>query len=749
MSKLILLLILSSQILMASVKDSLLSVINRGSIKEQATVCIKLEQQYRNNQPDSALYYITKAYQICKNNQLDTLLESTYSGLAISYKLQGKYDTTLYFFKKSLKLAVQLKDSIGLSSSYNNLGVFYDDIGERAKALDYFIKSLEISQKRNDKAEIALSFNNIGLIHYKNKNYKQAEKYYRMSLSIKEELGDVNGSALLYNNLGILFYFEDKPQECINYFKKAAKIWKETGNVRQTAMVLSNIGELYYEIGIYQTAMNYFLESLQIYKKLGDVNNELYELNMLGQVYHEWGNDKKAISYYQQAYKKALQVKARDVVVDICQNLSKIYQSQNKYQLSNKYLSLYTEYKDSILSIEKDKTMQELNTKYETQKKEQEIEILSNKDKLSQAEINKQKILNTSLIIGVFLILIVIVLFIRQNRIRKRSNDLLRKKNKEILLQKEQISTTNRELNQQNEEILAQRDEIEAQRDMVNIQKEEIELIHEHVSKSIDYAERIQNATLPSKEILNQHFSDSFVFFKPRDIVSGDFYWWAHVENQTIVTAVDSTGHGVPGAFMSMLGMSFLKEIIIKEYITHPGVILRKLRKEIITTLKQKGEIGEQKDGMDMALISFNHTSNVLQYAGANNPLYIISDNEIKGFSSTEGLIHNDNKKLYEIKPNKMPIAIYDKMDKFTTHEIQLNKGDQLYMFSDGFADQFGGPKGKKFKYKAFKNLLLENANLSMNKQQEILNNTLRNWMLNGKSVEEQVDDLVVIGLKI
>jgi serine phosphatase RsbU (regulator of sigma subunit) len=201
-----------------------------------------------------------------------------------------------------------------------------------------------------------------------------------------------------------------------------------------------------------------------------------------------------------------------------------------------------------------------------------------------------------------------------------------------------------------------------------------------------------------------------------------------------------------------MLGMSFLKEIVVKEYVTHPGVILRKLRKEIINTLKQKGEIGEQKDGMDMALISINHNTNKLQFSGANNPLYIIRKNTLQVVSKMENPLKIfDSKdistpnKLYEIRPDKMPISIYDRMDRFTTHEIQLEAGDQLYMFSDGFADQFGGPKGKKFKYKAFKKLLLENSQKPMQEQKEILSNTFAFW----RNEEEQVDDVVVVGIKI
>jgi len=320
-------------------------------------------------------------------------------------------------------------------------------------------------------------------------------------------------------------------------------------------------------------------------------------------------------------------------------------------------------------------------------------------------------------------------------------NSQIEQKNEELNQQAEELQLLNENLNQQNEEITAQRDEIEKQ-------KEIVEEIHKEVEESIDYATRLQGAILPEAKILSEYFSEHFVLFKPKDKVSGDFYWWAHVENHTIITAADSTGHGVPGAFMSMLGSSFLREIVQKEYITNTSLILKKLRKEIIKALKQKGEVGEQKDGMDMAIISIDHETNVIQFSGANNPLYIVKSGKLKVESETIKLYELDELstfKLYEVKPNKMPIAIYEKMDNFTTHEIQLEKGDQLYMFSDGFADQFGGPKGKKFKYKPFKKLLLENADKPMFEQKEILNKAFENW----RGDLEQIDDVVVVGIKI
>jgi len=291
------------------------------------------------------------------------------------------------------------------------------------------------------------------------------------------------------------------------------------------------------------------------------------------------------------------------------------------------------------------------------------------------------------------------------------------------------------------QEIFLQKEELKSQRDTVFEQKQKIEEIHFRLSDSIDYAKRIQNSILPDEFILSQYFSEHFVMFKPKDKVSGDFYWWTRVDNKTIITAVDCTGHGVPGAFMSMLGVSYLREVIEKEKVSEPGLILDLLRENIIEALGQKGNYGEQKDGMDMSIITVDHSTNIVKYAGANNPLYIIAKS-IKGFKP---LMDCSVLGLYEVKPDKMPIAIYPKMDNFTTKKIQLQKGDSLFLFSDGYTDQFGGSKRKKFGYKKYRNLLVSNIDKSMIQQKNILEKELELW----KGKTEQIDDIVVIGLKL
>ncbi|MBN2682649.1 MAG: SpoIIE family protein phosphatase [Bacteroidales bacterium] len=380
------------------------------------------------------------------------------------------------------------------------------------------------------------------------------------------------------------------------------------------------------------------------------------------------------------------------------------------------------------------------------------------------------------LVAGSIILLIVLFIKYRERKLKKEKQILekkvlertieVRTQKEEIEAQRDEIQSKKDVLQQQNEEILQAKEEIEAQRDEIQLQnevlakqKEHIEEINKEMTDSIHYAKRIQAAILPSNEFISKNLKEYFVLFRPKDIVSGDFYWMTNVEEKIVIAVADCTGHGVPGAFMSMLGAAFLNEIINKEYITHTGVILRRLRKEVIRALQQKGESLEQKDGMDICLCCIDSKTLKLQFSGANNPLYIIRNSLIQPPNISEEKYKSleiNNFVLYEIRADKMPIAIYEKMDKFETQEIQLEKDDLLFMFSDGFADQFGGPEkergGKKFMYKSFKKLLLQNANLSMVEQKNQLIKAFEDWIrfpdINGKSYD-QVDDIVVLGLKI
>lgn len=324
---------------------------------------------------------------------------------------------------------------------------------------------------------------------------------------------------------------------------------------------------------------------------------------------------------------------------------------------------------------------------------ERDLQIRENEEKIAfQLEaIQKQKLVIIAAIVALVLLLGLAYFIFVNYKNKKRANELLEEKNKKIT----------------------------AQRDQIAYQKK-------HITDSIHYAQKIQRAILPSMELFTDEI-DHFVLYKPRDIVSGDFYWVDKLDNKQVIIAADCTGHGVPGAFMSMLGVSLLNEIIRNRNILAPHEVLNNLRTMVIESLGQ-GQAGtEVKDGMDMTVTVIDFDKDKLYFAGANNPLY-----------------HIRNGELTQYRADKMPVAIHEVMDEFNLVTVDLQKGDTFYTFSDGYVDQFGGPKQKKFLSKNFRSLLLEIQNLDMIDQGKRLDEVFEEYMAD----VEQVDDVVVIGVR-
>lgn len=295
---------------------------------------------------------------------------------------------------------------------------------------------------------------------------------------------------------------------------------------------------------------------------------------------------------------------------------------------------------------------------------------------------------------------------------------------------------------------------VEARTKEVVEQKNHIEHILQDIQASISYAQRIQQALLPARELLKEYFPKHFILFHPRDVVSGDFYWATKVNQWVIVTVADCTGHGVPGAFMSMLGISFLNEIVRRKEVASASMILDLLRKAVIEALKQTGKQNEQKDGMDMSLAAINLETNICMWAGANNPLYIVRNGQPTGdiFEDNCGkckTIAFENNHLIEVKGDKMPVAIHTIMDNYRNHQVQLEKGDRLFMFTDGFSDQFGGPDYRKFMAKNFKDLIAKSANLPIIQQGLEIDKAFKLWRNFNGNDYDQIDDVTVMGIEI
>ncbi len=316
-------------------------------------------------------------------------------------------------------------------------------------------------------------------------------------------------------------------------------------------------------------------------------------------------------------------------------------------------------------------------------------------------------------ILSVALIIFAAVAFYRiRVRAIKRQNEYL----------EDQVRKRTAEIRQQNEEIKAQRDEITIQKNHIEKQKQEIE-------DSIIYAKRIQTAAMPARDYMEKNLPEHFVLFKPRDIVSGDFFWASRKDDKIIITAADCTGHGVPGAFMSMLGISFLNKIVNERGVTNPAEILNQLRNNIIQALKQDEQSDDKsKDGMDISLIVIDLSKKKMLFSGAFNPIFLVKNKEAK-----------------TIDADRMPVAIYESLDSFTIREFDLSEADMVYLSSDGYPDQFGGEKGKKFMKARFRTLLTEISDKDMQTQHSILDKTIEQW----RGSEAQVDDIVVVGVKL
>ncbi|MFH2141723.1 MAG: tetratricopeptide repeat protein [Bacteroidota bacterium] len=777
-------------------------------------ICENIALGFKGSQSDSSLTWLYKGLEINKKAGISEILKAKFTAylyfdigsiysrkkeydLAIDYNLEalknfkkiGRFDEVANcyincgfcemnkenldnasgYFNKVIEIYNNINDSVGMSVVLINLGSIYLMKGEYNEALTVFQKSLKIKEKLKDNKGVANVLMNIGSTHKAFDNYKQALDYYYIALEKYVSLGDLNGQAKCYNNLALTYRSLNNLDASVQNYNNAVECYKKSGNEKGLNDILINLGNTYYSQKKYDDAYECYQKHLENSLKNNEEISVAKAHNNIGAVEKERKNYKNAIFHLDESFKIFEKNDLLPGQISSCFSLAEVYDEMGDYKTSIDKYKKFKKLQDSLFVIEKEKEATELEARYQNEKKAQQIELqniqlLQNKTEMErQAEVSqRQKFQRNASFIGLFLVLIVGLLIFLGYRQKKKSNELLIKQNHEIQKQSHELRELNEELTQKNEEISAQRDEIEAQRNTVTDQKHEIENIYNELMDSIKYALRIQNAVLPSENYFNILFDKYFVFFKPLEIVSGDFYWATQIDQYTLFCVADCTGHGVPGAFMSMLGISILNEIVRKKEVTNAAEVLNELRKNIIHSLNQKG-ISEDlaifekdssvqikneshissvsvKDGMDMAFCIYNKDTNVLEYAGAYNPCCIIQLNSETG-----------EKELIELKPEKMPIGLHYKTDAFTNKTIRLQKDSIIYLFSDGFPDQFGGKDekslktgGRKYLIKNFKELLLSVSEEPMNEQKAILEKTFIDWRGDFK----QTDDVTVVGLE-
>lgn len=590
--------------------------------------------------------------------------------------------------EKNLLLAppnnLKLKYLKSLAGAINNMGVDCEQNGNLDKAIIHFHNCLKIQEFLKEQSSVATTFNNIGAIYNTLGNTEKTLEYLQKSLVIREKINDIQGIAQSLNNIGTIYYNQKELSKALNYFERSLDLYKQVGDKEGMAYSLSNIGNIY-DLMKSPKGLSYNQRSLKLREEIGDNKGQAFALVNVAESHFINGNINEALDFAKRAFELAKRMGFPDNIQKSSYILSKIYKSQSKYPLALEFYEQSVLMKDSIKNEESNRASYKLQTKYEFEKQQAVKDAEHNKQMEIIAERGKkQKVITYSIALGSLLLLIFFVFIYNRLQITKR------------------------------------------QKSIIEEQKQLVEEKQKEILDSINYAKRIQAAILPSDRVIKQFLPESFVFYKPKDIVAGDFYWLEHKHNKVLFAAADCTGHGVPGAMVSVVCNNALNRSVREFGLTEPSKILDKT-KEIVIQEFEKSD-ADVKDGMDIALCALQE--NTLYYSGANNPLWIIREGS--------GIIE-------EVKSTKQPVGKVDNTKPFENHTVELKKGDCIYIFTDGFQDQFGGEKGKKFKAAKLKDLLLKINKNSMENQLQIITETFDKW----KGSLEQVDDVCVLGVKI
>ncbi len=621
--------------------------------------------------------------------------------IGYAYHNLGENVPAIENYKQALQKYIQLNDSDGMAKLYNVLGSAYQGTSDFANGIAAFISAKKIYEKMGRQKDYAGCLVNMGFIYEAMHNQDKALSGFYEAEKILESINNKDYLANVRHSIGTILLEREKYDQALVKFNQAKEIFLELGNDDYYANCLFSIAEIYSYNKQNEKAFAMINEALKIKRDIEEQEGVCLGLLQLGELYSETGKAKQAIASYKEALDLSRKIGHIGSEINALKKLSELNTQLNNHKLANEYLNTYAELKDSIFKTESAAKIAEMETLYKTEKQAGEISMLNEQKKVQENQLQVKNMQRNMLLGGVIVLFIIAFLIFNRYRLKQRSNL----------------------------ELQSAYNEIQVNRDEISLQKKEI-------MDSIHYAKRIQEAILPAQGMLDSFFSEHFVLYRPKDIVSGDLYWFSKVKNTIMLAAVDCTGHGVPGAFMSVIGVEHLNYLVNDKQITDPSQVLTKLDQDIFSSFS-KNEKNIQ-DGMDLALCAIDLETKMLNFSGAYRPL-----------------VHVRNNIVTELKPTKASIGGYLSENKvFYNNSLQLEKGDCIYMFTDGYADQFGGPRGKKFKYKQLLDLILKNVNDSMETQKEKLATTFETWKawpVSGISPRdlEQVDDVCVIGVRI
>ncbi len=584
----------------------------------------------------------------------------------------------LEYSKEALSIAESIEYDRGIAYALNNLGVIQNNIGNLDKALEFFFKSWRIHQAIQNNDGLAVTLNNIGTIYSAKRNYNKALDYFVRAHGIVLSLQDTSKIIGSLNNIGNVHLARNEDQQALEYYRESLSLYNLLSDRYQAFDPHTNIGNIFFRDASYDSALYYYQQSLAIEVANENLAGQAQALNNMGVTYDHLKQYDRAVNHHVDALEIAQTLNSKPLIMRIYKSLSDSYFNKKEWLLAKDYLLLHGIVKDSIYNEESNRRIGELERSYELEQREREIELLKKESEIQQLQLKNNRNSILAIVFGAAVLFILAIFYYLKNQSSQKTRALLASKNQEI-------------------------------------------------TESIHYAKSVQAAIL-DQESIAKSFPESFIFYRPKDIVSGDFYWHSKLNGSDILATVDCTGHGVAGAFMTVIGNSLLNQIVVEDHELNPARILEQLDIKLRQTLKDK-QVDISKHGMDIAICRIDKSEKKLTFAGARSDLYTIRDGalqEIKGDRHTIGENLNDEHKAFQ------------------QQELSYQDEDLFYLTSDGFADQFGEQPNKKFMKKNFKQLLASIHDSPLPQQEALLDRALEDWQ--GKV--EQTDDILVLGIK-
>ncbi len=729
---------LAQSVLPKALNDSLWAVWNNP--KEADTSRLKAmhdiaREGYLYSRPDSAFHYAQIELEFAERRNLPVQMAAALNTQGASYFMRGNYAEALPLYERSLALSEQARDPKGMATAYTNIGLIKRRQGDNALALEYYQKSVGLHEETGNEKGLALTFNNIATVLHDLGDVRKALEYHHRALGTYERMDDKRGMAGAYGNLGIIHSEQGEKDRAIEYMEKALQLADAMGDRMLMATTCLNIGTTHRTMGRYDQALEYLLRNLAILEEVGDLRGLGGSYNSIGSVYYEMKDLPKAIEFVRKGIEaaegsgdkrslveatnnlafmlvssgtprdlpEALDLAQRSMgiaqelgfpekIKNAAKTLTEVYRKQGRYKEALDMYDLYIVMRDSTLSEQNQKELMRQRFQYDYDKKEALLAAeQEKKDALAKEELKRRNTYLAAATVVTFLLGVMSLFIFFAYRSKARTNA-----------------------------------ELEVKNALIHEQKQEVDIRNREIMQSFDYARRLQDAVMPNTTALKALFPESFLLYLPRDVVSGDFYWMTAHKGILYLAVGDCTGHGVPGAMLSVIGLNSLNRCISDLGLTRPKDVLTQMTLDLLLTFE--GSESQVRDGMDIALCAIDPATMTLTFAGANNPVWI----------ARQGA-------MTVLKGDRRAVGFHDSSAGFSQQEVQLKPGDVVYLFSDGFQDQIGGAQGRKYLTRRFREQLQSLSTLPLAEQGQRLQQEFATWRGTG----EQTDDVCVVGVRV